>query len=107
MATRSRKLFAGGVFGPGPLNLATVPAGETWILKHVSVSNFTGAGDTVMFGVQDAALNQIWLIPTQALPTGQILLWSGFVVLQSTDSLFGGSNLGAGKVWASGAKLPG
>jgi hypothetical protein len=105
--TRSTRL-ASLIPAPGVATSAlTVPAGMTYLIKDVLVSNFAGAGDTVDVYAQDGAGVQGRLFMNQAVPTITRAEWSGFVALNAGDQLFVRSVQGSTHFWVSGTKLVG
>ncbi len=87
--------------------LATVPAGQTWIVKSAIVLCQEIGPTAVQVYIQSTTLlMRAWLISGVLATTGRIE-WDGWVVALPGDTIhaFMGNDLGT--VWVSGSKLMG
>jgi hypothetical protein len=86
---------------------ATVPAGESWLLKNAMVWNDGVANDSVQVLVVTLAGVRIALAFGFPLAAHGIIQWNGFLIMKPGDTLQGSSSTSSSAVVASGARLPG
>lgn len=108
MATRSATLFRGVMLaGAGAVDFVQVPAGETWIVKSVEVALTGFVTSTVQVGLRDNP-NAVSVRPIQqSVSTPYVAHYSGWLVLEPTDWLWGSTSSQDANVWISGARLVG
>jgi hypothetical protein len=85
--------------------LATVPAGEVWILKHTVLLNVGAALANVTLRVNDLLGPYCMAIYNEPIAANADLQWSGWVVAEAGHQLQLYSNVVPVVVWVSGAKL--
>jgi hypothetical protein len=86
---------------------ATVPAGETWILKSGLFHNYTGTLGRLQFHIEDAAGVAFGQLIQEDIPSLTRKDWEGFVIAVPGDKLVGFCSQTPMSVWLSGAKLDG
>lgn len=107
MPIRTARFFQGVATTGAGVRLATVPAGQTWLLKELSLSNDQLVNDSGSAGVLAADGTYIRLVPISAVNTHTLQRWQGFMVLLPGDGVFASSVGGNLDCWFSGAKLAG
>lgn len=107
MATRTGVLFR--FAGSGAFNiLATVPAGQTWILKDLVVSNETGGAAVCFLYSTDPGGTVHGGLLNESVGANSVTRKGMFHVLGPGDFVWFASSGGVNVyVWGSGAKLPG
>lgn len=107
MPTRTAILGRGICFAGSPTILATVPAGETWIVKSVEVSPSGFGSSTVQVYLEDAGLGLRALFIQQTIASLGVAHYSGWVVAEPGTDLVCNPTSVDQYVWISGAKLQG
>jgi hypothetical protein len=107
MTVRSAVLATGRNNFGGVMTLATVPAGETWIIKDVHIRDFTGASNSFnvnLYNPTTFVRNDLIYV---AGVTQEFATWAGWVVAEPGDLLQLGCFNGLVTTWISGTKLIG
>lgn len=108
MAVRSAVLAAASttVVNNGVL-VATVPAGETWLIKGVLLYNVSANSASVLAYVRRPSVSVFGFIVRAAVTAVNSASWSGLVVAEAGDQLYMQSDQQPTHVWFSGSKLSG
>jgi hypothetical protein len=107
MAVRTATLVADTFPGGGATTVAaTVPDGETWILKQLDLNLTSFATSTVRIFWQRANGAQ-GVIFSQSIGTPFIAHFTGFTVAEPGDQLLVFSSNADFYLWASGSRLEG
>lgn len=107
MATRTATLGVANVTSTLQTTIATVPAGETWILKSALLNNFAVAAVGIQFWVHSSSLNINVLLFNGSLASNAVLTLSEWVVASPGDSfacILDGQPV---RFWLSGTRLVG
>lgn len=106
MAVRSKRLWGPTSFTTGPTTLYTAAAGETVIIKQLTVANTAVAGNLTTFFLNgNAGSNTLFQVPTNAQGTAHV---EGlFLVLNPGDFLRATNALSGAVVAGFGAELEG
>lgn len=106
MAVRSKRLWGPTAVGTGNTVVYTCPAGETALLKHISLANVTALSQTLRLRLNGT--NQTDNIVDVAIPsTSAIQLTDLFIVLHPGDVLRAISSSANCIVTGYGAELEG
>lgn len=108
MAVRTAALGRGLIFGgAGETLLATVPAGETWIVKGCEIALSGLGSSTVQVFATSADLSTRATFIQQLVPSLGVAHYTGFLVMEPGDTLTAASSSVDTNVWVSGTKLAG
>lgn len=107
MSTRTAKLVTAVVLTSATIVRATVPAGETWIVKSVLAQNWGGASGSLQIGCSDPTNSVGVYFVNQTLAAGAIAEWEGWVVLKPGDQVFTVLSASSVSMWVSGTRLLG
>lgn len=107
MPIRTAQFFSGVVAGAGNNTIFTVPAGVTWLLKNVRLTNNSNVGELTACLINPATGGFVDLIDGVTLGAQQSVEWAGFVVMLAGDRLRIFSANGTTSGWISGTKMPG
>lgn len=105
MVVRSATLVRARSAGAGTVVVATVPVGETWIIKNTQVWNESAGTVGCNLWVQDPALTIYGTFCQLTLNPGSGGEQSTYTVAQAGDQIKAGFNIGGLVVWISGSKL--
>lgn len=106
-SVRTAVLAHGDSTGTALVILATVPAGETWIVKSASVVNIAAGAQTVSLLARRPSVPVAVTFYTESLNASAVGQWNGWVVLAPGDQLALVMTVGPGRVWVSGSRLIG
>jgi len=107
VSVRTARLAAVEVNALGTITIATVPAGETWILKSLLVNNQSGVASTVIVLVNRPTPAVPVRLYSESVAQGATRTWEGWLVLQPGDEVKVNASAVSVFVWASGTRLIG
>lgn len=88
MADTAKRLYGPARPATTTATLYTVPGSTTAIIRNIHIANPTGSAATATLGIgADAA--GIRLFDAFSVPAGEVLDWSGFLVLAAAEILTG------------------
>lgn len=106
MAVRSKRLFGPLALGTGVTGIYQCPAGETAIIKHISLVNPAALATTVtLYLGGSASTNRMWLEPIAG--TAGLQFVDLFIVLADGETLRGQTGNSGTLITAYGAELEG
>lgn len=106
-SVRTAVLAQGDFTGTALVILATVPAGETWIVKSVYVINTAAVAQSVFLSARRPSVPiSVWFF-TKSLNANELATWEGWVVLAPGDQLCLTMTVAPARLWASGSRLIG
>lgn len=86
MANTPKLIYRGNLTATLSTLLATVPAGKTWVITDIVLANsLSGSAAVTLY------LATFPLVPATVLVPGGIFTWEGKQVLNSTETVKGGS----------------
>lgn len=106
MAVRSKRLWGPTVVGLVDVVLYTAPAGETPVLKHLSIVNNAALSGEFILKV-NGTTNSAAIYRNNVTSTGNAQLVNAFMVLQPGDVVRGISSVASMVCSAYGAELEG
>lgn len=92
---------------PTQTAVVTVPAGFTYIVKQINISNFTAVLQNAVVFPTDATFTFGGRIISQTIPASSILQYIGALVLGPGDQLIYRYDVDGVYLWVSGTKLAG
>jgi len=87
--------------------VATVPAGETWLVKGVLLYNISANTASVLAYTKRPSVSVFGFIIRASVSAVNAASWGGLVVLEAGDQLFIQSDQQPTHGWFSGTKLTG
>jgi hypothetical protein len=107
MSTRSAVLVHTLLSGFSANVLATVPAGETWILKSLLLYNGAVSASSIYVIVRDPSATVDCYVAREVVAAQTPFNWNGWVVLDAGSQIRGLQSVDGARVWASGTRLVG
>jgi hypothetical protein len=92
---------------PNATTLRTVPADQTWILKHAIVQTPVGAVGNLRVWVRRPSTGALGYIFNQTVTSNQNLQWQGWVVAGPGDEVRIAAADTPCQLWISGSQLSG
>jgi len=90
MADTLTRFYGPALLSDSSSTLITVATNHKYVLRHIHISNPTGAAATVTLGIGTDAAGTRWL-DAFSIPAGNTYDWSGSLVLDSTEVFKGHS----------------
>lgn len=107
MVVRTARLVEAYVGAGGDTTLATVPDGETWIVKQVDVHGVAFLNSSIsLYWVHPASGTRGYFLQ-QTLSSPYVSHYTGFAVGEPGDELHAFSSANDIEVWVSGSRLEG
>lgn len=87
--------------------MATVPAGETWLIKTISIYNGSGSSAVVTVRLLDSVLGQLAYLVSATYASGFTPAATGYYVADAGVTLEVNSANSSVYLWISGTRLQG
>lgn len=107
MPVRSAPLARATLLTTASTVLATVPTGETWLVKAVDVYYPGATAATLLLWVRNIAADVTQVIVNRSFPSGDVFHLELWLALTPGDQISAQAGAAGHRVWVSGTRLIG